>query len=195
MKCPDNCPRLHHFSAWLAELLAPVMLGAKSAEILSFQKKTSTYYKDLQALEQCRKNCTRLNIERIDCLNGTTKFFVYQADELNGWLSDPRHLNFLINQGYPKIYSLNGYLEVLYERLQQADSFPHEIGIFLGYPLKDIMGFMGLANLKLTSVSKWRVYGDPRISVEKMTKIDEARHKVAALLKTEPAEQVFRLLA
>ena len=195
MNCPVDCPRLHYFSAWLAELLAPVMLGAKPAEILSFQKKTSTYFKDIEALEMCRKNCTRLKITHIDCKNGTTKFFVYHSNELNTWLSDPRNLNFLKTQGYPELYTLDGYLSVLYERLQASDSFPHEIGVFLGYPLKDILGFMGLAKLQLTSVSKWRIYGDPRISLEKMDQIDKARSHVAYLLKNQPAENVFRLLA
>lgn len=195
MICPKDCPRLAHFSAWLAELIAPVMLGAKPAEILSFQKKASTYFKDIEALESCRRNCTRLVIEHLECANDTTKYFIYDRSELDKWLSDPRHIRFLVSQGYPETYDLEAYLAEIFKRLMALDDFPHEIGIFLGYPLKDILGFMGLANLKLTSISKWRVYGDPRISLEKMHRIDQARSNVAHMLKQQPPEFVFQKLA
>ena len=41
---------------------------------------------------------------------------------------------------------------------------PHEIGVFLGYPLKDVMGFIGHPSLKLTKVNRWRVYGHTKVS-------------------------------
>ncbi|WP_255396957.1 DUF3793 family protein [Geobacter sp. DSM 9736] len=40
-------------------------------------------------------------------------------------------------------------------------SFPHEIGIFLGYSLKDVIGFMGWAPLPFTCQGPWKIFGDP----------------------------------
>ena len=45
---------------------------------------------------------------------------------------------------------------------------PHEVGVFIGYPLKDVAGF--IANMPSTPLHNrpWRVYGDARPSIEKM---------------------------
>jgi hypothetical protein len=39
--------------------------------------------------------------------------------------------------------------------------FPHEVGVFLGYPLKDVAGFMGWVDLPVTCQGPWKIYGNP----------------------------------
>jgi hypothetical protein len=48
----------------------------------------------------------------------------------------------------------------LFGRLRKREEFPHEIGLFLGYPPEDVKGFMEnrAANCKATGL--WKVYGD-----------------------------------
>ena len=57
-------------------------------------------------------------------------------------LVNKRCINFLKFVGYSSDYELNDYMDELVFRLQ-SEEFPHEIGVFLGYPLKDVLGFMG----------------------------------------------------
>ena len=51
-------------------------------------------------------------------------------------------------------------LEKLTQRLREDGSFPHEIGLFLGYPPEDVCGFIenGARNFKCCGC--WKVYGD-----------------------------------
>ncbi|SHK60846.1 Protein of unknown function [Tepidibacter formicigenes DSM 15518] len=56
-------------------------------------------------------------------------------------------------------------------------SIPDEIGVFLGYPLKDVMGFIGHPSLKLTKIKGWRVYGDSRLSDKRYMEFFNARKK------------------
>ena len=42
---------------------------------------------------------------------------------------------------------------------------PHEVGVILGYPLKDVAGFMGWVRLPVTGQGPWKIYGDPRSSL------------------------------
>lgn len=51
-------------------------------------------------------------------------------------------------------------LRQLRRRVCTCESFPHEIGLFLGYPLTDVLGFIqdGGKNSKCTGY--WQVYGD-----------------------------------
>ena len=80
-------------------------------------------------------------------------------------LVNKRCINFLKFVGYSSDYELNDYMDELVFRLQ-SEEFPHEIGVFLGYPLKDVLGFMGYGKNELVEVKNWRIYGDKEISYE-----------------------------
>ena len=45
-------------------------------------------------------------------------------------------------------------------KLEESDEFPHEIGLFLGYPAEDVCGFMEHRECDLKCVGCWKVYGD-----------------------------------
>ena len=49
-------------------------------------------------------------------------------------------------------------LEKLRSRLAQREDFPHEIGLFLGYPLGDVIGFIKNAGQNCKCVGCWKVY-------------------------------------
>ena len=45
-------------------------------------------------------------------------------------------------------------------RLKDSDEFPHEIGLFLGYPPGDVHGFIENKPDACKCVGIWKVYGD-----------------------------------
>ena len=47
------------------------------------------------------------------------------------------------------------------------DEFPHEIGLFLGYPYEDVIGFIKNKGKNYTYCGYWKTYGDPEISKKK----------------------------
>ena len=57
-------------------------------------------------------------------------------------------------------------------RLQESGDFPHEIGLFLGYPPEDVRGFIENHAEGYKFVGCWKVYGD-----EKSAKKQFARYK------------------
>ncbi len=60
--------------------------------------------------------------------------------------------------GYP-VDDIHACIAMLSERIQTQQTFPHEIGCFLGYPAEDVRGFMKNDKpCKLVGV--WKVYGD-----------------------------------
>ncbi|MEA1924716.1 MAG: DUF3793 family protein [Candidatus Altiarchaeota archaeon] len=60
--------------------------------------------------------------------------------------------------------------------------FPHEIGIFLGIPLKDVKAFMGLSSLPYIFTGMWGVYGDPELSLRAMRRYKTAGDGIRGLL-------------
>ena len=53
-----------------------------------------------------------------------------------------------------------GCLRRLIERLRSGGEFPHEIGLFLGFPPEDVRGFIDNRAQNCKLVGDWKVYGD-----------------------------------
>ena len=66
--------------------------------------------------------------------------------------------------GYQSLDDLEQTLADLASKFR-GGVFPHEIGVFLGYPLKDVVGFLGWARLSFTCQGPWRIFGDPGSSL------------------------------
>ena len=56
-------------------------------------------------------------------------------------------------------------LSRLMERLSESDEFPHEIGLFLGYPVEDVKGFIENKAACAKCVGCWKVYGDEKKAI------------------------------
>ena len=73
-------------------------------------------------------------------------------------LNEPRAQAILRGCGYP-CGQVNRCMRLLVERLRTQEEFPHEIGLFLGYPPEDVEGFMS-KKASARCVGCWKVYGD-----------------------------------
>ena len=54
------------------------------------------------------------------------------------------------------------YLEVLRRKVNTEKDFPHEIGVFLGYPLEDVKAFIATNGQNCTACGEWKVYHDEK---------------------------------
>ena len=150
---------------WLIEVLGPVILGSKPAEILNLSSKDMNKESKLNDIKSFFSNCSKLSYKIINIRDGGIRLVFINKDALSITLNNKKCLNFLKFIGYPSNYDLDEYLNILIDKLN-SDNFPHEIGIFLGYPLKDVVGFMGYGKNELVEVKNWRIYGDKEISYE-----------------------------
>ena len=83
--------------------------------------------------------------------------YVYRRSELEKTLEKRSVRHFLQRYGYER-FSVECALETLAERLEQSVEFPHEIGIFLGYPLGDVIGFIENGGKNCKCIGSWKVY-------------------------------------
>lgn len=91
-------------------------------------------------------------------MGGRALFYVYHIGALEKLLCCPLNRKFLEERGYP-CKSAAQSIRLLKERMQE-DDFPHEIGIFLGYPLEDVQGFIDDPAAKTGLCGYWKVYAD-----------------------------------
>ncbi len=84
--------------------------------------------------------------------------YVYRPEMLSDVISDIRVREFLGDFGYSGD-SYVAYLQHLSERYGDIQ-MPHEVGVFLGYPLDDVKGFIADKN-GCTCCGCWKCYSDP----------------------------------
>ena len=83
--------------------------------------------------------------------------YVCRKSHLQADLHKAGVTEFLSGYGY-NTSNLRDTLERLKKRLGQCGSFPHEIGIFLGYPLGDVVGFIRNEGKNCNCCGCWKVY-------------------------------------
>ena len=90
--------------------------------------------------------------------SGKALLYLYRPKLLGRDLRDPLSERILSECGYPR-GDADACLRELISRLRAEEGFPHEIGLFLGYPPADVDGFMHRKEeCKLCGL--WKVYDD-----------------------------------
>ena len=178
---------------WLIEILGPVILGSKPSEILNISSKDKDKKSKLNDIKSFFSNCSKLTYNVINISDGGIRIIFINKISLSNVLNNKKCLNFLKFIGYPSEYNIDNYINILINKLNSKD-FPHEIGIFLGYPLKDVVGFMGYGNYKFCKTRYWRVYGDESISDKICNTFINDRSKMKSLLENKSLSQLRNVI-
>ena len=169
------------FARWLVLELAATIYGHKPATILSLQDRPQMPWYSLW--EKCGDNIiarTRLKYKILRETPVSKVIFFYHPENLEKCIAQSGHRDFLAERGYPVGQGLERCLALLQQRFQQG--CPHEVGLLLGIPLKDVLGFMGLNPSPLTCTGLWCVYGEPSCSLALMEGFVADRKRVIELL-------------
>lgn len=85
--------------------------------------------------------------------------YVYRPSKLSQDLRCDKAGKILQDRGYETGKADRCILELI-KRLKENEDFPHEIGLFLGYPPEDVQGFIENRATGCKCVGCWKVYGD-----------------------------------
>lgn len=87
--------------------------------------------------------------------------YLFRPAQLRRDLAGPQAARLLTEAGYRSVEAKHCLLELI-RRLNDEQTFPHEIGLFLGYPPEDVRGFIENRACNFKCVGCWKVYGDER---------------------------------
>lgn len=90
----------------------------------------------------------------------TALIYVYRPSRLKKDLMSSEVSEILKEYGYSSCESSEKCIADLVKRIRNGDEFPHEIGLFLGYPPEDVRGFIENNAKESKLVGHWKVYGD-----------------------------------
>lgn len=169
-----------NFETVMIEQCSPVLAGLKAANLFRHE------CRDRQALyatvagwnAQLNGRGIRLLVLKECPIRHWFLIYLYRPARLEAVLGRPEVRQFLQQEGYTLPLQAAGdacqpLLAQLAGRLACDGDFPHEIGVFLGYPLEDVVGFIRNRGQNFTCCGCWKAYGDP----------DAARHLFAQLNK------------
>lgn len=177
----------------LATHCAPALAGIKPASLVSCQR--SRFPQLPQLLEEYRRAFAPKDIHfQILCTcSERYLLLVYRQTMLEDCLAGEEAARLLEQFGYRREEPLEEKLDRLARRAAGQGGFPHEIGLFLGYPVEDVKGFIryGGAGCKLCGC--WKVYGDVEHAASQFARI--ARVCRACVRRVEQGETLFEVFA
>ena len=186
----EECMR---FEKKIAFHSAPSLMGIKCASLLTLSRREFDIGGNTRRFNRrAAAKGLRIKVLREECACAERSLIlVYSEKMLAQRLRRRDNRELLREYGYTDDMSLEDCLERLYQRTR-CDDFPHEIGIFLDYPVEDVRGFVenGGCNYKLCGC--WKVYGSVEQARRKFAAYDRCREYLCGRL--EQGEDIFHAL-
>lgn len=183
-------------AAFLALGAAEVLAGVKPANLLRVSRHTRACGRNMYQLWQEFGEELLANAPIEACTmrdnDAGILLLVYAPTLLQRRMDSLSSRTFLRTLGYQQPSCLQQNLSQLRERFS-ATEMPHEVGVFLGYPLKDVAAFIGRNDLCATAQRLWKIYGHSRRS-EQLADLYQHHHLQIAHQLHQQDTSAFRLL-
>ncbi len=169
---------LENIETQLALQCAPLITGLKVSNLLIIPKGNEEVVKRIL-------NRTGISYYRLIQTRTKTTFLLFRRNELEEFLSDENVRNVLMKAGYKslQIDKILRTFSLRYEAYIQGDkSFPHEMGLLLGYPVEDVVGFVENNGKNFLYSGYWKVYENQKAKVKLFDKFKVAEETLIHLL-------------
>jgi hypothetical protein len=167
----------------LVNHLSPVLLGCKPAAL--FTAPQALLPGLLPALRSSRLSLRVLREGRAGLL-----VMVFDKERLETAIAWEPAGAILRGLGYPARAPVWACLGCLKQKLASGQ-FPHEIGLFLGYPAEDVLGFVKHRGRNYKLCGYWKVYGDVEQAKCCFRRYDRCRDRLRILFFA-PEQRVHR---
>ena len=125
------------------------------------------------------------NVKRVAVL-------IYNERALGDILFSSEIKNFLAGHGY-RYENVKEAVETFKIRMKKED-FPHEIGVFLGYPLADVLGFINSPYDGVKISGYWKVYSDVKAAESTFERFRRCSDKICKRMDGgESLAQIFNV--
>lgn len=143
----------------LIDHCSPTLAGVKTGSLFTCDYKCKKkVYREIRHLNRILVP-KGLRLIPLRFHKGKVLVYLYRPDQLENDLTDCTAAHLLRQCGY-SLKNGNCCIVELIDRLNSDNSFPHEIGLFLGYPPEDVDGFMNKSSSAFKYSGLWKVYGD-----------------------------------
>ena len=169
---------VHSIPLQLALQCAPVISGIKISNLLTIPAKS------LRELSVVLKK-TELSFRILYPGRERLVILIYRETELKEYLEREEVMAFIYKCGYEtsdisKIFPVFVKRYMRYMELKQ--DFPHELGLFLGYPIEDVEGFIKENGKNYLYSGYWKVYKDTELKIRLFKNYEKVQTEIVRLL-------------
>lgn len=137
---------------------APTLAGLKIGNLFSCKYDNINDLRNKVVEKNALLNSKGVYFVILKAHNGSALIFVYRKKLLQHTLKQTAIRNFLKEYGYED-FAISSCFSILKKHLLHSN-FPHEIGVFLGYPLNDIKDFIHHKGKHCHCVGCWKAYNN-----------------------------------
>ena len=138
---------------------APTLAGMKTGNMFSCSYSNPDEMRDSIRYWNKRLVKKGLRILPLRFQNKQALIYVYRPKRLLYDLQDKTACRLLCKCGY-EMKTPERCIAQLMKRMNECREFPHEVGLFLGYPPEDVCGFIENKAKNCKCVGCWKVYGN-----------------------------------
>lgn len=179
------------FERMLAYHTAPAMLGVKPANLISVNMNEYEIEANIDRFNRLAA-AKGLKIRRLCRVRSRMLLLVYNEKKLLKQLSDEAVCEMFERFGYGKNSDAEQKLEILTKRISETGDFPHEIGLFLGYPTEDINGFIANRGENYLLCGYWKVYSNEERAKRLFNSYNKCRSYI--MKKLDSGEDIYKAL-
>lgn len=151
------------FDSCLVRQCAPTLAGVKVGNLFCIDVVDKALLREVLAHWNNALNPKGVFVCIVAGKNGRSFIYVYRKSALSSLAYSSAVQAFLRDFGY-KAFDIESLLNSFQLRLSSSLSFPHEVGIFLGYPLDDVRDFIAYEGRDYKCIGCWKVYNDVKNS-------------------------------
>ena len=162
------------FEDYLIEHCSPTLAGLKAANLFNYRSDSFiNLLRDVNTYSMMFKD-KGIGIKIISIKDNSALIYVFREHKLLPVFNSPNVKDFLSDYGY-ELFTMESLIERLSERLSKCESFPHEIGVFLGYPYEDVVGFIENCGKNCKCTGCWKVYFNECEALKTFKKFDKCK--------------------
>ena len=169
---------LEELETQMALQCAPLMAGIKISNLLIVQNS------NVGDVEKILEG-TPITSDILYQTSRKTTFLLYRASEVKNYLNTEKVKEAMHQFGYEKmdLPSILRELSVRYHGyMSRREEFPHELGLLLGYPVEDVLGFIENRGQNFLYTGYWKVYGNVDEAVALFARFERVKEQMIRMV-------------
>ena len=160
---------------FLIEHCSPTLASLKTANLFNYK-----YQDEVELYGYLRDLNRQLSVKGVRATllrkyDHSALVYVFRESKLQNDLDQPGVKQFMRQYGYDNPTAKQA-VAMLRKRFATGDGFPHEIGLFLGYPLGDVIGYIENAGRNSKCSGCWKVYCNECEAMKLFAKFDKCKN-------------------
>ncbi len=167
--------RTAYLERLLIEHCAPTLASIKTGNLFTISYDSNSQLNEVVRIWNEHFRGKGITVYVLKKGSGKAMLYVYRKSKLEEDLSRRGVGKFMRGCGYEST-DVDYAVKMLRERIAESGSFPHEIGLFLGYPLGDVIGFIDNGGRNCKCTGYWKVYCNEEEAERTFQKFSKCRN-------------------